>query len=100
MFTDLTRYIDVGRPDKKQGQLSDLYGALNIGQSIIFVNSRPDRAHISYRAATSTHPEVWGYVSYVKLNTVMAPSDPVDVQAGSLRPSQDHEGRGPCRQGS
>jgi len=33
-------YIDVGRPDKKQGQLSDLYGALNIGQSIIFVNSR------------------------------------------------------------
>ena len=34
------RYIDVGRPDKKQGQLSDLYGALNIGQSIIFVNSR------------------------------------------------------------
>ena len=34
------RYIDVGRPDKKQGQLSDLYGALNIGQSIVFVNSR------------------------------------------------------------
>eukprot|EP00435_Cladocopium_sp_Y103_P010926 s5002_g2.t2 len=40
-LTTITQtYIDVGRPDKKQGQLSDLYGALNIGQSIIFVNSR------------------------------------------------------------
>lgn len=34
------RYIDVGRIEKKQSQLSDLYGALNIGQSIVFVNSR------------------------------------------------------------
>ena len=30
----------MGRIEKKQSQLSDLYGALNIGQSIVFVNSR------------------------------------------------------------
>eukprot|EP00930_Biecheleria_cincta_P098560 TRINITY_DN90210_c0_g1_i1.p1 TRINITY_DN90210_c0_g1~~TRINITY_DN90210_c0_g1_i1.p1 ORF type:complete len:492 (+),score=90.34 TRINITY_DN90210_c0_g1_i1:36-1511(+) len=33
-------FIDVGSEDRKAAQLSDLYGALNIGQSIIFVNTR------------------------------------------------------------
>jgi ATP-dependent RNA helicase DDX19/DBP5 len=34
-------FIDVGDDDrKKAAQLSDLYGAMNIGQSIIFVNTR------------------------------------------------------------
>merc|ERR1712176_1121825 len=34
-------YIDVGNDHAKKGQLlSDLYGALNVGQSIIFVNTR------------------------------------------------------------
>ncbi|CAJ1394506.1 unnamed protein product [Effrenium voratum] len=40
-LTTITQtYIDVGRADQKPAQLSDLYGALNIGQSIIFVNTR------------------------------------------------------------
>jgi len=33
-------YIDVGDEHKKTRQLCDLYGALNVGQSIIFVNTR------------------------------------------------------------
>jgi len=34
-------FIDVGNdPAMKQKQLSELYGALNIGQSVVFVNSR------------------------------------------------------------
>lgn len=34
-------FLDVGDdPQKKASQLSDLYGAMNIGQSIIFVNTR------------------------------------------------------------
>merc|ERR1719247_214574 len=34
-------FIDVGDdPQKKAAQLSDLYGAMNIGQSIIFVNTK------------------------------------------------------------
>ena len=36
----------MGRVEKKQSQLSDLYGALNIGQSIVFVNSRPPSSHL------------------------------------------------------
>lgn len=33
-------FIDVGSDEKKPALLSDLYGAMNIGQSIIFVNTR------------------------------------------------------------
>jgi len=33
-------FIEVENDSKKSAQLSDLYGALNIGQSIIFVNTR------------------------------------------------------------
>lgn len=36
-------FIEVGDdPQKKSSQLSDLYGAMNIGQSIIFVNTRTE----------------------------------------------------------
>lgn len=33
-------YIDVGNNDQKFAKLCELYGALNVGQSIIFVNTR------------------------------------------------------------
>lgn len=40
-LTTITQtYIDVGDKSRKFQQLSDLYGALNVGQSIIFVNTR------------------------------------------------------------
>lgn len=48
-------YIDVGKPDKKHGQLSDLYGALNIGQSIIFVNSRQAAFDLAKMMKTEGH---------------------------------------------
>merc|ERR1719253_1293676 len=41
-------FIDVGdNPRNKLKMLSDLYGAMNIGQSIIFVNTRDDAFYLA-----------------------------------------------------
>ena len=36
----VARYMVVAAEDKKKDKLSELYGAMNVGQSIIFVNTR------------------------------------------------------------
>lgn len=54
LTTIMQTFIDVG-PDssKKTSQLSDLYGALNVGQSIIFTNTR----HLAFNVAKTMREE-------------------------------------------
>jgi len=66
-------YIDVGDANKKTKQLCELYGALNIGQSIIFVNTR----QMAFDLAKSMKEE--GHAVTLMCGTQKAGPEQIDI---------------------